>query len=523
MQIDLNNLTPEIAAYIKSLETKNTELQSENEKLKQQNANLTELIVKSQKKMFGKSSESIGNIEGAEQLTLFNEAEQEYSAAAPEPTKETLVASHTRKAKRTKEELTEKLEHREMVCDLEDKHCKECGEELVCIGKEFVRSELNIIPAQVFVVDIYRKVYKCAKCEEKNLAADIIKAEPPVPVMKKSMATPATVAYVMQQKYQLGVPLYRQEQYWKSESVELNRNTLANWIIRSSMWFEPLWKRMQEILLKEDIIHADETPLRVLKRNGQQVDGQSRMWVFCSGQYSEHKMALYYHHATRSARVVEQILGDYSGYLQTDGCPSYNAVVRATHIGCWAHARRKWVECLPKGIDDKNSKSAQALELIERIFDADRGFEAMPTDEIYAKRQEILKPLLDEYWKLLETIDAPKGSNLYKAVVYSVNQKQMLNDVLLDGRLELTNNRAERAIKPFVMGRKNWLFSDTDKGADASARCYSIIESAKLNDLNVFGYLTHLLTELPKLGTAPTSEQLDTLMPWADSLPDYCK
>ena len=198
-------------------------------------------------------------------------------------------------------------------------------------------------------------------------------------------------------------------------------------------------------------------------------------------------------------------------------------MVRATHIGCWAHARRKWVECLPKGIDNKNSKSAQALELIERIFAADKGFEAMPTDEIYAKRQEILKPLLDEYWKLLETIDAPKGSNLYKAVVYSVNQKEMLNAVLLDGRLELTNNRAERAIKPFVMGRKNWLFSDTDKGADASARCYSIIESAKLNDLNVFGYLTHLLTELPKLGTDPTSEQLDTLMPWADSLPDYCK
>lgn len=164
----------------------------------------------------------------------------------------------------------------------------------------------------MFVVDIYRKVYKCAKCEEKNLAADIIKAEPPVPVMNKSMATPATVAYVMQQKYQLGVPLYRQEQYRKSEGVELNRNTLANCIIRSSMWFEPLWNRMQEILLKEDIIHADETPLRVLKRNGQQVDGQSRQWVFCSGQYSDRKMALYYHHATRSAKVVEQILSSLS-------------------------------------------------------------------------------------------------------------------------------------------------------------------------------------------------------------------
>ena len=497
-------------------------LQSENEKLKQQNANLTEMIIKSQKKMFGKSSEQIQNMDGAEQLSLFNEAEQEYSASAQEPTKETVVASHTRKAKRTKEELTEGLERKEMVCDLEDKTCPECGEELVCIGKEFVRSELNIIPAQVFVVDIYRKVYKCENCADDEYTP-ITKAETPVPVMKKSMATPATAAYVIQQKYQLGIPLYRQEQYWRSEGVELGRNTLANWIIRSSMWFESLWKRMQEHLLNEYMIHADETPLRVLKRNGQQVDGQSRMWVFCSGQYSECKMALYFHHATRSAKVVEHILGNYSGYLQTDGCSSYNAAVKATHIGCWAHARRKWVECLPKGIDSNKSKSAQALGLVERIFAADKGFEGMPADEIHAKRQKILKPLLKQYWKLLETIDAPKGSNIYKAVIYSVNQKEKLNAILLDGRLELTNNRAERAIKPFVPGRKNWLFSDTDKGADASARCYSIIESAKANNLNVFGYLTHLLTELPKLGNEPTPEQLDALMPWSGSLPEYCK
>ena len=135
----------------------------------------------------------------------------------------------------------------------------------------------------------------------------------------------------------------------------------------------------------------------------------------------------------------------------------------------------------------------------------------------------MIQPLLDEYWKLLETIDTPKGSGIYKAVLYSINQKKQLNNVLLDSRIELTNNLAERAIKPFVVGRKNWLFSDTDKGADASARCYSIIESAKANNLNVFGYLTHLLTELPNLGMEPTTEQLDELLPWATTLPDYCR
>ena len=157
--------------------------------------------------------------------------------------------------------------------------------------------------------------------------------------------------------------------------------------------------------------------------------------------------------------------------------------------------------------------------MIERIFAADKGLEGMPEND---RRTKALKPLLDKYWKLLETIDAPKGSDIYKAMLYSVNQKEQLNNVLLDSRIKLTNNLAERAIKPFVVGRKNWLFSDTDKGADASARCYSIIESAKANNLNVFGYLTHLLTKLPKLGTEPTTEQLDELLPWSNVLPDYC-
>lgn len=516
MNQNTENMSLEDAlAYIKALE-------NENEKLKQQNANLTELIIKNQKKMFGKSSEQIQYIDGTEQLSLFNEAEQEYNASASEPAKETLVTSRTRKTKRTKAEITENLKHVEQICDLDDKHCPECGEELVCIGKEFVRSELNIIPAQVFVVDIYRKVYKCENCADDEYTP-IYKAETPVPVMKKSMATPATVAYVMQQKYQLGLPLNRQEQYWKAEGVELSRTTLANWIIRSSMWFESLWNRMREILLAENIIHADETPLRVLKRDGKQVDGQSRMWVFCNGKYSEHKMSLYFYHATRSGTVASKILGNYAGYLQTDGYSAYNAVEKAIHIGCWSHARRKWTDCLPKGIDDKNSKATQALELIERIFAADKGFEGVPENEIHEKRQSALRPLFEDYWRFIETVDAPKGSGIYKAVFYSVNQKEMLNNVLLDSRLELTNNLAERAIKPFVVGRKNWLFSDTDKGAEASARCYSIIESAKSNNLNVFGYLTHLLTELPKLGKEPTDEQLDLLLPWSKALPDYCR
>ena len=180
------------------------------------------------------------------------------------------------------------------------------------------------------------------------------------------------------------------------------------------------------------------------------------------------------------------------------------------------------MECLPKGVEDKNSKAAQALELVEQIFAEDKRLEAMPEDEVYEQRLKCVKPLLERYWELLGNISAVGGSNLDKAVHYSLNNRRELEAFLLDGRLELTNNRAERAVKPFVMGRKNWLFSDTNKGADASMMWYSVIESAKLNGLNVYGYLLHLLTELPKLGENPAPEQLDRFMPWAN-LPDFCK
>ena len=522
------NISPDFAAYIKALQSENSKLQNENSELQNENSelktkvekqelqisNLTEMLVNSRKKMFGKSSEKSKYFNDA-QMSLFDEAEVCADESAPEPDKETFIAAHKRRKKRTKAELTENLTHIKQVCDLDKKECEICGGELTCIGEEFVRSELNIIPAQIYVVDIYRKVYKCEHCSDDELT-NIFKADTPVPVMKGSMATPATVAYVMQQKYHLGMPLTRQSKYLKELGAEIGSNTLANWVIKSSRWFDKLWQRMHDLLLKESVIHADETPLRVLKRDGTPTNSESRMWVFCSGKDSAHKMALYYHHATRAGQVVTDMIGDYSGYLQTDGYSAYNSAVKAIRVGCWAHARRKFTDCLPKGIKTEDTRAGKALELIGKIFAADEGLVELTSKQRYEKRQEILKPVLDEYWNFV-------GSNLAKAVTYSVNQKKQLNNVLLSGELELTNNRAERAVKPFVIGRKNWLFSDTDKGADASARCYSIIESANHNDLNVFGYLSYLLTELPKLGENPSDEQLDCLMPWSETLPGYCK
>ena len=528
-EINLNNIShEELIEYVKALQNKNAELKEKSNKLEstveKQSVmimNLNEMLVKGRKMLFGKSSEQIKYLDGAEQISFFNEAEKEYNAAAPEPTEETLVAAHVRKPKCTKEGLTENLPHHEVVCELEDKSCTVCGAEFVVIGKEKLRSELNIVPAQIFVIDYYRNVYKCAECEKKTDETKVIKAEAPAPVMKKSMASAATVAYVMQEKYQVGVPLFRQEQYWHSQGIKLNRNTLANWIIRSSLWFKPVWDYMKAIMLSQHIIHADETELRVLKNDGKPTGKMARMWVFCSGQACEKQMAVYYYHPTRAGKVVTDILGDYGGFLQTDGYAAYNAAEKSQHVGCWSHARRKFVDCLPKGVKRDNSKSAEALELIGQMFSIENEIENDSPDERIKMRQEKTIPLLNAYWSCLEDIHPVGGSALEKAVNYSLNRKAVLSIFTHDERIEMTNNRAERAVKPFVMARKNFLFSDTEKGAQASAMCFSMIETAKMNKLNVYGYLMFLLTELPKFGDQPSIKQLDSVMPWA-KIPNYC-
>lgn len=536
---EIDKLSPAMQEYIRSLEAKNeaqlksieiqqtqiTELKDKIDKLNIQLNNLTELLVKNRRSMFGQSSEQSKYIEGMEQYSLFNEAEKESKETAPEPDEKTMVPAHERKKKRSKEKLTEGLPHYEVVCDLpeNEQRCLKCGNKLVYIGKEKIRSELLVIPQQMAVLDYYQLSYKCVTCEKETGETFIVKGEVPRPVMKKSMASAATVAYVMQEKYVNGVPLFRQEKYWKSKGIELNRNTLANWVIRSSAWFEPLWHRLREILLSGDIVHGDETNIHVLKEDGRAVESMSKMWTFCTGAAMGRQVVLYKYHPSRAGKVADEMLKDYCGYLISDGYQGYNAVAKAKRTGCWSHARRYWVECLPKGVNPGGSNAAQALAYIDKLFKFEEELATLSPEERSVKREKLENPILDAYWKLIDSIDATKGSNLYKAVQYSLNQKEYLMVYMTDGRLEATNNRAERCIKPFVMSRRNFLFSDTAKGADASALCFSIIETAKANSLDVFGYLTYLLLTMPKFGSEPTVEQLNSVLPWSGTLPGYCR
>lgn len=216
------------------------------------------------------------------------------------------------------------------------------------------------------------------------------------------------------------------------------------------------------------------------------------------------------------------MLKGFSGYLQTDGYSAYNDVESVTRVGCWAHARRKWVDCFEGKKPVEGSRSEKAFAYVEKIFALEACWRDMSPDERQKHRMAEMKPVMDAYWNFLSSFSSEKDSNLQKAQTYLLHQRKQLEAVLLDGRLELTNNVAEQTVKPFVMARRNFLFCDTAKGADASALCFSVIETAKRNKLDPFGYLLFLLQELPKPGNEPTREQLLPLLPWSTALPEYC-
>lgn len=326
----------------------------------------------------------------------------------------------------------------------------------------------------------------------------------------------------MQRKYQLGEPLYRQEQYWKLRGIYLNRTSLANWVIKGSKWFEPVIRMLWMYAYLEAVLNADETPTRVLKKDGKPTKKKGQMWVVCTGACASKKIALYTYRDSRSKTVAEELLSGYTGVVQTDGLQSYGSG-NYENAGCWAHARRKFFDCIPEG--DNTCPSAQIVALIDKAAAYER--EAKKAEyigqQILEMRQENVKPLLDKVYAIINTMRPGKGSNLGTAITYAKNQKEKLYLFLSNPNIEMTNNLAERTVKPYVINRKNFLFSDTEKGADASAAVMSIIETAKRNELDVYGYLLYLLTVLPKWGENPSDEQIKSVMPWSMALPEYCR
>lgn len=522
-----NPTIEELLKRVQLLEKKNAELEAKLEKEKAESEAkinwLKEQLRLYQSKRFGASSER--TFPGQLELPLFNEAEKEANPELPEPTVETIT--YRRRKKRGQRQLmlenlpVETIEHR---LSEDEQVCSCCGGNLHEMSTE-VRQELKYIPAEVKVVKHVRYVYSCRHCEQEEIETPIKTAPMPKSPIPGSLASPSILAHIMNQKYVDALPLYRQEKSWKRIGLNLSRQTMANWMIyTASHWLEKLYERMHHLLLKLDIIFADETTLQVLHEPGRSASSKSYLWLYRTGREGP-PIILYDYRETRAGENPKEFLQGFKGYLQVDGYAGYHKVENVTLVGCWAHARRGFTDAL-KSLPANSPKPVMAtegLQFCNHLFAIERDLKELEPHDRYEKRLELSKPVLDSFfsWLNIQKQKVLPKSSLGQAITYCLNQWDKLVAFLEDGRLEIDNNRSERSIKPVVIGRKNWLFSNTPQGAKASAIIYSIVETAIANGLNPFYYLRYLFEQLPNIDLTDI-DALDRLLPWSTTLPITC-
>ena len=511
---------------------KDTEIQLLKDKQKElefMNAMLSDRLALAQRKQFGSSSEKYA--EGYEQLNLFNEAEADADPEAEEPSFEEIHPSSYKRKKRTgkKEEdlsnfeVTETLEYK---LTGEDRYCPDCGKKYKVVTKETVK-RLKFVPAKFEVVEEVTYVYSCPECGFMKRPEKI----PPL-VSGGSIATPSLVAGIMNAKYVNGMPLARQEREFARYGLNLSTKTMANWIIGcADRYLKLLYDRMKEEFLKSRYIHCDETRIQVIGEPDQKGSTQNWMWVYLTDEYSgSPQMALFDYERTRAGyHPVKFLDGRFHGYLTCDGYQAYHGLDDSiTVTGCFTHARRRFdaaLTALKKDFTKEQLKETVAYQAMARIgilYKVEELIRNKTPEERYEERQKQSRPVVDALFEWLHSMEdsVDRSSLIGDAILYTLNQEPYLRRYLEDGHLSIDNNSAERAIKNFAVGRRNWLFARSIRGADASAIVYSITETALLNGLKPYAYLTYVLDQLRQMGPFPKPEELDRLLPWSDDLPD---
>lgn len=522
--IELKDLIAELNTTIRMLRETVEASRKREESLQAERDNLKEQVDYLTKKLFGKSSERRSEIPG--QISLFNEAEAEQKAEAlAEEEQESTIANPPtpRRRKTTMKEKFAGLPVRKVRVDLPEgeKVCAVCGTPLEEIGEEFLKREFHYIPARGEVIEYYSVNYKCPACSGDFEVPRIIKGRDGKAHMIHGMASASTVAWVMYQKYVNCIPLYRQEADFRTQlGVEISRTTMANWIISNSMdFFTPMFNYFRRQLLRRNFLMADETPVQVLKEPGRRAETKSYMWVFRTGEDRLAPIILYHYSETRAGDTAENFLEGFDGYLMCDGYSGYNKVRKAKRTSCWAHVRRYLIDAVPKGKQyDYAQPAVQGLKYVQELFEQEDRIHAKykKPEAIRNARLQKEVPILEGFWSWLDSQRPVRGSRLEKAVTYIRNRKELLSVYLEDGRCSFSNNASERSVKPFVMGRKNWLFSDTPNGAEASSLVYTMVETAKANGVNPYHYLAFLLENFPS--AQMNEEELDCLSPWNEDV-----
>jgi len=514
---------------IDKLQSENTRLQDENERKDLLIKHYIEQIKIAQHRRFGVSSE---RTEIPNQLGLFNEAEVLAEIVVTEAVETERVEYTRKKRKGKREEFYKDVPVKEVVHELseEERICSKCGRSLRECGREVVRSELEHIPASVTKIEHVQVIYDCCDCN-KNPEIEkrtIVKSEVPAPVIPNSgIASPSLVAYVLSNKYVLALPLNRQSEEFKRLGIEIPKQNLANWVIFSSkVWLAPIWSLLLAELLGNEIIHGDESTHQVINEKGRKASQKSYMWGYFTGRDSQRQVALYDYQETRAKEHPLRILEGFSGKLHVDAYAGYLALEAqgVTLSYCWSHVRRKFFDALktiPKN-ERKHFPASVGLQFCDHLFFLENYYdEELLAHEQRERWRELLSiPIAEEFFAWAERM-LPKSRpkhQLWKAVSYALNNKARLMNAFYDGRLEISNNRAERWIRAYAVGRANWKFSYSPEGAKASAIAYSIAETAMANGLVPYLYLKYLFETMPNI----PKERYNECLPWTPQVKEIC-
>lgn len=518
---------------IEQFAVENAALKAELSEVKQKLSWLMEQLSSNRRKLYGVSSDK-SIYDHSHQLSLFQEAASCLTVPAgnADPGCQPETAANKRERRKSREmssRLPDNLPIEIVACTLpeDQQSCEVCGSPMKAIGKELVRRELKFIPAQATIVETWRTAYACPSCEENAETVPIVKAPLPPQVIKGSMCTAETVAHIIVEKCVMGSPLYRQEKSWKHNGIPITRQTMANWLIRCSMeYFEPIYTELHRRLCLQRCLHADETEFQVLREPGKAPQSQSRMWLYRTSIDAVYPIVLYEYQPDRKKERPRDFLAGFSGYLLTDGYSAYHSLPEnIIVVGCFSHVRAKFSDAL-KCLKEEERAGSLALtgkEYCNKIFDIEREIKELSFADRFRIRQEKAVPILDEFYAWLESVNphVSSKSKLGIAVGYALNQWKYLIRYLLDGRIECSNNRAERSVKPFVINRKNFLFATSVAGARASAVLHSLTQTAIENGLNPFEYLTYVLRTAAAGNIRDDADLLTKLLP--ENAPDICR
>ena len=511
-------------------------LQDQLENLSASIEKLTEQIRIANQYRFGRHSEKMDVIDG--QLSLFNEAEVLYDPETAEPDLDDVLPAKPKKKKtKGKRDLDlDAFEKEPILHDVSEEELESFfgkGNWKTMPDEEYKR--LRHIPAK-WITEVHTvKVYVGTGGEHQD---EFYRGDRPKDLLRNSILTPSLAAAILNGKYVNSIPLYRIEQEFQRNTVNISRQDMANWCIKlAEYYFKPFCERLKYHLLKLHINQCDETPVQVINSDS----SKPYMWVHRSGEfYKERQIVLYEYQNGRAHTHPLEYYKGYKGVLVTDGLQQYHLIEKKLpglrNANCWAHARRSFSDALKAASRDlkkdpggaRNTIAYQALLRIGTIYNLEGTLKDLTPEERLRVRQESIKPLVDEYFTWVKeclSSALPKGKTA-EGLHYSINQEEYLRLFLEDGEIPIDNSASERAIRTFCVGKKNWLFFDTENGANAGASIYSITETAKINNLHPYKYLEFILTELPKYRDSDgniDNDKLERLMPWSTELPDECR